>query len=282
MVFRAAAIQMTSGQEVDKNLKTAANLLESAAMEGANIAVLPEMFSLIGATETEKIDAAEPLGQGKVQDFLANQAIKQGIWLVGGTTPILHAEQQKVLAACLIYNPEGKQVACYNKLHLFDATIQDKEGTYQESKITAAGDSIVLVDTPFGRLGIAICYDIRFPELFRILFQQGMEILAIPAAFTVPTGEAHWEILLRARAIESFSYVIGACQSGSHEGGRKTYGHSMIINPWGEISACLPQGEGFIIADIDKEKLLKIRQDMPTLSHCRIKLETNLPIIRAC
>jgi deaminated glutathione amidase len=277
--FRAAAIQMTSSKEVDKNLKTAAMLIESAAMEGANIAILPEMFSLIGATETEKIGIGEPLGQGKLQDFLANQAIKHHIWLVGGTIPLLHPQQKKLLAASFVYNPKGEQVACYNKIHLFDAIVQDKEETYQESRITSPGNAIVIVDTPFVRLGLAVCYDIRFPELFRMLFKQGVEMFAIPAAFTATTGRAHWEILLRARAIENFSYVVGACQSGLHQGGRTTYGHSMIVNPWGEILACLPEGEGFIIADIDKEKLMKIRADMPVLSHTRINFQTDLPLV---
>lgn len=279
MSFRAAAIQMTSSQDVDQNLKSAASLIQSAVREGAALVVLPEMFSLIGATEAEKAEVGEPLGHGKVQDFLANQAVKHHIWLVGGTIPLLHPDQPKLFASSLTYNPKGERVSCYNKVHLFDAVVRKDEEVYQESKMTMAGNSIVVVDTPFIRLGIAVCYDIRFPELFRMLFKQGVEMFVIPAAFTAVTGRAHWEVLLRARAIENFAYVLGACQSGIHSNGRATYGHSAIVSPWGEILAHLPEGEGFIVGDIDREKLLHIRTDMPVLSHCRIDFQTDLAVI---
>jgi predicted amidohydrolase len=274
MSSRVAAIQMTSTQKVADNLKKAAQLIQSATADGAKLIILPEMFSLMGATEAEKLAIGEPLGNGKVQDFLADQAAKHGIWLVGGTTPLLHPTKKKLLAASCIYDAAGIQIACYNKLHLFDATIQGSKTVYQESSITAPGNSIVIVDTPIGRLGVGVCYDIRFPELFRVLFTKGAEIIAIPAAFTVQTGEAHWEVLLRARAIENFCYVVGACQSGIHPGGRQTYGHSMIADPWGMVIAYLPEGEGFITADIDREKIAMLRKNMPTLSHCRIGLST--------
>lgn len=278
MSFRVAAIQMTSSQEVDHNLKRAESLIQSAVMEGATLIVLPEMFSLIGVEEA-KMDIGEPLGHGKIQDFLANQAAKHRIWLVGGTIPILHPDQPKLLASSLVYNPAGKRVSCYNKVHLFDAVISKGEEVYQESKITTAGNAIVVVDTPFIRLGIAVCYDLRFPELFRMLFKQGVEMFVIPAAFTATTGRAHWEVLLRARAIENFAYVVGACQSGVHSNGRVTYGHSMIVSPWGEILAHLPEGEGFIVGEVDRDKLLHIRMDMPVLSHCRIDFQTDLAVI---
>ncbi len=269
---------MTSNQEVSRNLETAAKLVQSAAMDGANLIVLPEMFPLMGGQEKEKNLIAEPFGNGRLQDFLANLAAKHGIWLIGGTIPIRDHDQTKLSATCFIYSDSGKQVAHYNKLHLFDATVQSGEEIYQESLMTVPGNSIVIVDTPLGRLSVAICYDLRFPELFRIMLKHGVEIIAIPSAFTVPTGTAHWEVLLRARAIENFCYVIGAGQTGAHSSSRKTYGHSMIVNPWGEILAMLPKGEGFITANIDREKLLKIRENMPILSHCRINVSTDLAV----
>lgn len=275
---QVAAIQMTSSQEVNRNLETTAKLIQDAATTGAKLIVLPEMFLLMGTTESEKFRIAESPGKGKVQDFLANLAAKHGIWLIAGTMPILKPHQPKLLASCLIYNDTGTQIAHYNKLHLFDVVVPSSEESYQESSNISPGNSIVIVDTPFGRLSVAVCYDLRFPELFRIMFKHGVEIIAVPAAFTVPTGKAHWEILLRARAIENFSYLIGACQGGSHSAHRKTYGHSMIVNPWGEIMACLPEGEGFITAEIDREKLLKIREDMPVLSHSRIDFITELAV----
>lgn len=278
MTHKIAAIQMNSGQNIDENLKKAAILIENAVKDDAKMVVLPEMFSLIGATESQTLEIGEPLGQGKVQDFLANTAAKHSIWIVGGTTPILHPKEKKLLAACLIYNSAGLTVACYNKLHLFDVHIPNSDNIYEESKITAAGHTIVLVDTPFGRLGVGVCYDIRFPELFRILFQQGVEIIAIPAAFTAITGKAHWEVLLRARAIENFSYVVGACQSGVHSDARETYGHSMIVGPWGEVVACLKEGEGHIVSHIDRAKIAKIRESMPVLSHSRIDFASELQL----
>lgn len=274
MSSRIAAIQMTSTQKVPENLKKASQLIEAAAADGAKLIILPEMFSLIGATEAEKLAVGEPIGNGKVQHFLADQAAKHGVWLVGGTTPLLHPTEKKLLAACCIYDAAGKQIACYNKLHLFDAVVQGSETVYQESRITAPGNCIVIVDTPVGRLGVGVCYDIRFPELFRVLFKKGAEIIAIPAAFTVQTGRAHWEVLVRARAIENFCYVAGACQGGVHPGGRETYGHSMIVDPWGVVMTCLPEGEGFIAANIDREKMATLRKNMPILSHCRIGFST--------
>jgi len=268
--YRVAAVQMTSGLQVEKNLQAAAHLLQQAAQVGAELVVLPEMFTLMGAPETTKLAVAEAPGAGPVQDFLAAQARLHNFWVVGGTTPIKSPDPQKTYNSCFVYNPQGEQVQRYDKIHLFDVTVKRDFETYQESTAVAAGDKTVVVDTPFGKLGLAVCYDIRFPELFRNLLDQGMEIFAIPTAFTAKTGQAHWELLLRARAVENFCYAIGACQSGTHANGRQTYGHSMIVDPWGTVMACLAEGTGVISADIDREKLQQIRQDFPSIQHRRI------------
>ena len=261
MNFRAAAIQMTSSKEVDKNLQKAAELIEAAALEGANIVVLPEMFSLIGATEAEKIEVGESLGQGKIQDFLANHAVKQGIWLVGGTLPLLCAQQPKLFAASFVYNPKGEQVACYNKLHLFDAAVEGEKETYQESKMTAPGNAIVIVDTPFVKFGIAVCYDIRFPVWSRNV--ENYDLLIYIANF--PTRRIHaWKTLLLARAIENQCFTIGVNRVGTDPMADYN-GESCLVNCEGNLIFSESDKEIVATFSLDLEAQQGFRQKLPFL-----------------
>lgn len=266
---KVAAIQMASGPNVKANLAEAEKLIKIAVQQEAELVVLPENFAIMGTSESDKVKIAEPFGNGLLQDFLKDQAIKNNIWLVGGTIPIKSNNPKKVSAACLLFNPQGELVARYNKVHLFDVTIEASNESYTESETIEAGNDIVVVDTPFGRLGLAVCYDLRFPELFRAMVDQNMEICAIPSAFTSLTGKVHWESLLRARAIENLSYMIAADQGGYHVGGRETHGDSMIIDPWGLILNRLPHGTGVVVSNIDVAKLEHSRKMFPVLQHKR-------------
>lgn len=256
---KIVAIQMTSGTEITANLATTAQLIQQAAAEGAALIVLPENFALMGKTETDKLLAREILGVGPIQDFLAQQAQQHKIWIVGGTVPLVSPDPQKVYNSCIVYDANGKQIACYHKIHLFDAQVKLDVEVYEESKTVAPGAQTVVIDTPVGRLGLAICYDLRFAELFHTLTNQGAQIIALPTAFTAKTGQAHWEVLTRARAIENFCYFVGSCQSGKHANDRETFGHSLIIDPWGSVLACLADGPGIVTAEIDLDHLKKIR-----------------------
>lgn len=262
-----AAIQMNSACEVLKNLQQAEYFIKLAVEQGAQLIVLPENFALMGKTEFDKLQIQETLGAGPIQDFLALQAQRYKVWIVGGSIPIASPNPQKAYNSCLVYNAQGERVACYYKIHLFDAHVKPGVEVYEESKTNAPGEQVIVLDTPLGRLGLAICYDIRFPELFRALSQQGAEIIALPTAFTVKTGQAHWEVLTRARAIENFCYVVGACQTGLHANGRETYGHSLIIDPWGTVLNTLPTEPGVITAEISLPLLQQIRHDFPVHQH---------------
>jgi nitrilase len=224
----------------------------------------------MGQSEDAILPIAETSGDGRIQSFLQDQAKKNHVWLVGGTIPLKSEQPDKCYAACLVYDDQGSLKARYNKIHLFDVQVADNHGHYTESKHILPGKEIVVVDTPFGRLGLAICYDLRFPELFRALSQQGAELIAVGAAFTAVTGRAHWHVLLRARAIENLCYVIGSAQGGRHENQRETYGHSVIIDPWGAILDELPSGNGIIAASLDRTKQAFIREQFPALSHRRL------------
>jgi nitrilase len=263
------AIQMVSSPSVAENLAAAAELLARAAAGGAQLAILPENFALMGRGESDKVQVRETEGEGPIQAFLAEQAVRHRLWLVGGTIPLrTAADDNRVRAACLLFDDRGRQVARYDKVHLFDVQVVGSAERYAESATIEPGDRYVVADTPFGRLGLAVCYDLRFPEQFRALVEQGMEILALPAAFTAATGKAHWETLLRARAIENQCYVIASAQGGKHANGRETYGDSLIIDPWGEILDRLPEGPGVVLAEFDRERLANIRQQFPVLQHC--------------
>ncbi|MGQ0587313.1 MAG: carbon-nitrogen hydrolase family protein [Gammaproteobacteria bacterium] len=267
---RVAAVQMCSGAEVAANLQAAGALLERARVQGAVVAVLPENFAFMGVHERDKLAVAEPAGRGQIQDFLADAARRHELWIVAGTIPLATKERDRVAAACLVYEPSGAAVARYDKIHLFDVAVPDG-GSYKESASIAPGaPAPVVVPTPAGRIGLSVCYDLRFPELFRQLVAQGAEVLAVPSAFTERTGEAHWEPLLRARAIENQCYVVAPGQHGAHPNGRRTWGHSLIVDPWGRVLAQQPAGEGVIVAPLPREPLLALRRSFPALTHRRL------------
>lgn len=268
-MHKVAAIQMCSTDNVDINLATTTTLIAKAAAQDAKLIVLPENFALMGLTDTDKLAHKENFGTGKIQSHLATLAKQYGVWIVAGTIPIASQDCNKVSAACLVYNAQGDVVARYDKMHLFDVTLSATE-SYKESATIEAGTKTVVVDTPVGKLGLAVCYDVRFPNLFTSLAQQGAELFALPTAFTALTGAAHWHVLTRARAIENFCYFIGACQGGVHANGRKTYGHSLIIEPWGTIEQELAEsGAGVIVSEINLEHLYKVRTAIPVQEHRR-------------
>lgn len=266
--MQVAAVQMASGPNLNANLTEAARLIGRAAAAGARLVVLPENFVLMPVQEGDRLAAAERDGAGPVQDFLAEQARLHGVWLVGGTIPLTGHDQGKLRSACLLLNDRGERVARYDKLHLFDVRLANGE-QYAESRLFEAGEGPVVVDTPFGRLGLAICYDLRFPELFRRMLDQGAEVFAMPSAFTATTGRAHWELLVRARAVENLAYVIAAGQGGYHVNGRETHGDSMIVNPWGEVLDRLARGSGFVIAELDRKFQQQVRESLPSIRHRR-------------
>jgi len=268
---KVAAVQMASGPNVNANLIEAARLVAMAADAGAQLVVLPENFAIMGMTEFDKVQIREADGQGAIQDFLHEQAAKHGVWLVGGTIPLAAHDPDKVRSACLLIDELGRRVARYDKIHLFDVELPDTGERYVESETIEEGDQVVVADTPFGRLGMAVCYDLRFPELFRQMAAQGVELIAIPSAFTAITGAAHWETLVRARAIENLCYVIAAAQGGYHVNGRETYGHSMIVDPWGRVLDRLPNGSGFVLAELDMGNLESTRRNFPVLEHRRME-----------
>jgi nitrilase len=245
-------------------------LIANAAAEGAELVVLPENFALMGHDENDKLSIMESEGEGEIQGFLSQQAKKHSVWIVGGTIPMKSADNSRIRAACLLFNDQGEQVARYDKIHLFDVSLPDSAENYIESETIEPGTDPVVVDTPFGKIGLAVCYDLRFPELFRDMLDRGMELLAIPSAFTAITGRAHWEPLLRARAIENQCYVIAAAQGGYHASGRETYGDSMIIDPWGIILNRLSKAAGTVKADIDIERVSNVRKSFPAVEHRRL------------
>jgi predicted amidohydrolase len=267
----AAAIQLSSVADRDANLAAAGRLLRQAAEQGVVLAVLPENFSFMGAKERDKLAIAESDGQGPIQDFLAATARELKLWIVAGTVPLaVPGDEGKVYAASLVYDAQGRRAARYDKIHLFDVELPGGE-KYHESNTIARGElNPVVVDTPVGRLGLSVCYDLRFPELYRALAQQGAEVLCVPAAFTARTGQAHWEALLRARAIENQCYLIAPGQHGVHAGGRATWGHSLVIDPWGEILAQQAEGDGVVIAPLPRARLQQVRSSFPALTHRRL------------
>jgi nitrilase len=269
---RVAAVQMTSGIDVARNLDAAEHLLRDAREQGAVLAALPENFAFMGRNELDKLEVAEEFGSGPIQSFLASVARAFGLWIVAGTVPLRVAGEARVVAACLVYTSDGQVVGRYDKIHLFDVDVPGKQESHRESRSVRPGSTPVVVDTPLGRLGLAICYDVRFPELFRGLLAQGAEWFTLPSAFTVPTGRAHWEVLLRARAIENLCHVVAPAQSGFHESGRETHGDSMIVEPWGRVLARLPRGTGVITAELDFARQQRLRQDFPAVEHRRLAL----------
>lgn len=265
--LRIAAIQMISTPEVAPNLATAERLVAEAAARGAQLAALPEYFPIIGGSDADRLAVREREGHGPIQDFLAAAAARHGIWLVGGSIPLMANDRAKLRNTCLVFNPEGKRVARYDKIHLFG--FQRDSERYDETETIEAGPCVpVAVDTPVGRVGLGICYDLRFPELFRALAP--LDLIVLPAAFTDTTGRAHWELLLRARAVENQCYLLAAAQGGLHPTGRMTHGHSMIIDPWGEVLVRMEYGEGVVVADIDPARIAAVRTSLPALRHRRL------------
>lgn len=271
--MKIAAIQMVSTPDVAQNLETAARLLAQAAVAGARMAVLPEYFCLMGQRDTDKLAIAEVPGQGPIQHCLAEQAKALGLWIVGGTMPVrIEGSSDRVRNTCWVFGPDGTCAGRYDKIHLF--AFHNGREHYDEATVLQPGQEPVSVKMLGHRVGLSICYDLRFPELYRALtLDDGRgpcDLLCVPAAFTYTTGRAHWELLLRARAVENQCYVIAAAQGGIHATGRRTWGHSLIIDPWGEILDCCEEGEGFAMAQIDDQRLQQVRMQLPALAHRRL------------
>ena len=266
--MKIAAIQMVATPEVARNLADAGRLIAQAAAKGAELVALPEYFCLMGHGDRDKLDAAEAPGAGPIQAMLGAAAREHGVWLVGGTLPLrIAGDAEHVLNACCVFAPDGSLAARYDKIHLFG--FDNGAERYDESRQIASGSEVVALDlAPHGvRLGLSVCYDVRFPELYRRL---GADLIAVPAAFTYTTGQAHWELLLRARAVENQAYVIAPAQGGRHENGRRTWGHSMIVDPWGEVLACRAEGEGVVSAELDPARVADVRRKLPALTHRRL------------
>ena len=265
--MKVAAIQMVSTPGRDENLAAAARLIDEAAAAGARLVSLPEYFCQFGWKETDKFQIAEDAGHGPIQELLAAKARQHGIWLAGGSLPLKTPDPAKVTNTALLFNPQGEVVARYDKLHLF--SFQDGERSLDESRTMVAGRQCVAADTGVGRVGMSICYDLRFPELYRALGE--LDLILVPSAFTETTGRAHWELLLRARAVENQCYVLAAAQGGTHANGRRTFGHTLLVDPWGEVVASLPLGEGVVIGELDMQRLQSVRRMVPALRHRRLR-----------
>jgi nitrilase len=260
---RVAAIQMASGPNVAANLSESERLIAMAAASGAQLVVLPEYFAIMGLKDTDKVAVREQPGDGPIQAFLATQARKHGIWLVGGSVPLDCGQPRKVFNSCLVYNDKGKQVARYDKIHLFGLSLGSEH--FKEESTIQPGDRVVVVETPFGRMGLSICYDLRFPELYRAMGD--VDLILVPSAFTATTGKAHFETLIRARAIENLAYVIAPAQGGYHLSGRETHGDTMIVDPWGNVLDRLPRGSGIVVAGINRAYQEGLRKSLPALKH---------------
>lgn len=262
-VTRIAAVQMASGPNVEGNLKEAARLIAMAAEQDAKLVALPEYFAIMGMRDHDKVAVREKEGRGPIQEFLAAAAKRHRIWLVGGSVPLESSVPDKVRNSCMVYNEEGRLAARYDKIHLFGFEMGAE--SYREERTIEPGRDMVVVDAPFGRLGLSICYDLRFPELYRAM--QPVDIILVPSAFTETTGKAHWETLIRARAIENLAYVLAPAQGGYHVNGRETHGDSMIVDPWGVVLDRLPRGSGVVIAGVNLAHLQRLRQSLPALEH---------------
>jgi len=265
---QVAGIQMTSTHDVEANVAEATRLLGEAAGAGARLAVLPENFALMASSRKQLLAAGEAYGAGPIQEAVASAARTHGIWVVAGTIPIQTAGD-RVRAASIVFDDQGAAVSRYDKIHLFDVVLRDGENHF-ESRSIEPGEDVVVVDTPAGRLGLSVCYDLRFPELYRGLLDEGAEIFAIPSAFTAFTGHAHWASLVRARAIENLVYVVAAAQVGKHSKGRETYGHTMVVDPWGVVLSEQADGAGVVAADIDLERITELRTQLPSIEHRRL------------
>jgi nitrilase len=266
--MKIAALQTVSTPDVDRNLDAAARLIERAAQQGAQLVALPEYFCLMGHRDSDKLMHAEAPGNGPIQQFLSQQAKQHGLWLIGGTLPLRADAPDRARNACCVHAPDGTLAARYDKIHLFRFATEREQ--YDEARVLEAGGTPTTVQVGALRVGLSVCYDLRFPELYRALCTPPCDVLSVPAAFTYTTGRAHWELLLRARAVENQCYVLAAAQGGTHENGRRTWGHSMIVDPWGEVLAVLPEGEGVVVAEVDAARLAAVRRQLPALQHRRL------------
>ncbi|KQW45783.1 MULTISPECIES: carbon-nitrogen hydrolase family protein [unclassified Roseateles] len=264
--MKIAALQMVSGPDVAANLATARRLLEDAARRGAELAALPEYFCLMGMQDSDKIALAEVEGDGAIQAMLAAAAHDLGLWIIGGTLPIKSTTSERVRNSTLVFSPGGERVARYDKIHLF--AFDNGRESYDEGRVLEPGNQPTSFDAGGVKVGLSVCYDLRFPELYRTY--AGCDLLAVPAAFTYTTGQAHWELLLRARAVENQCYVVAPAQGGQHANGRRTWGHSMIVDPWGQVLSVLAEGEGAVVAEVDPARLTQVRQQLPALGHRKL------------
>lgn len=262
-IFRVAAVQMASGPKPGANLNEARRLIDTAVAQGAQLILLPEYFGIMGLKEYDKVMVREVEGDGPMQRFLSETAKRHGIWLVGGSVPLVSSIPQKIRNSSLMYDSDGKLAARYDKIHLFGLELGNER--YYESRTIESGDQVVVAETPFGRVGLSVCYDLRFPELYRAM--KNVDIILVPSAFTETTGRAHWETLVRARAIENLAYVVAAAQGGYHVSGRETHGNSMIVDPWGVVLDRLPRGSGIVIANISPGHQSSLRNSLPALTH---------------
>jgi nitrilase len=265
--MRVAALQMASGSNIKGNLMEAAKLISNAVMDGAELVVLPENFGIIGVNQNDVIEFMEIPGQGPLQDFLAEQSARHNIVIAGGTVPMQSDDANRYRNALLVYDKKGDCISRYDKIHLFDVDFPDDGESYRESDVIEPGDKVVVLETAGVKLGLAICYDLRFPELFRVLVDKGAEVFLLPSAFTKVTGKDHWHALLKSRAIENLTYIVASAQGGYHVNGRETYGHSMIIDPWGNILDEIASGSGYAIANINLQQQQQIRERFPVLKH---------------
>ena len=261
-----AAIQMVSSPDPSENIRAAAMRIDQAAQAGASVVLLPEYWPLLGHTESDKLAHAEQAGDGPLQQFMSSIAKQHGLWLIGGTIPLVSSEPGKVLNTLLAFGPDGKLAARYDKIHLFGFTRGQE--SYDESRTIVAGHDVAVLETPQLRVGLSVCYDLRFPELYRAMGH--CDLMVVPSAFTYTTGRAHWEVLLRARAIENQCYLLAAAQGGKHLSGRRTWGHSMLVDPWGEVRAQLPEGEGVVLGELDPDHLAGVRASLPALAHRKL------------
>ena len=266
-MFRVAAVQMASGPNVAANLQEAQRLVELAAATGARIIALPEYFGIMGMKDTDKVAARERDGAGPIQDFLAAEAKRHKLWIVGGSVPLESGDSEKVRNSCLVFNQKGERVARYDKIHLFGFDMGQER--YTEERTIEPGNAVCVVESPYGKLGISVCYDLRFPELYRAMGD--VDLIFVPSAFTETTGKAHWDTLVRARAIENQAYVIAPAQGGYHVNGRETHGHTMIVDPWGVVLDRLPRGSGVVVAGVNPTYQAKIRRSLPALTHKTVR-----------
>lgn len=274
-MINVAAIQMVSTDAVDENLEIAEKLIAEAVSKDVKLVTLPENFPLMGREDSERLAIVEPFGNGPLQTFLSKQSKQHQIYLLGGTIPLQTEKPDKVYATSLLYSPNGEYITHYNKIHLFDVLVDESlsksgEESYKESDTFEPGDELIVAETDIGNIGLSVCYDLRFPELYREMHKDDVQIITVPSAFTATTGEAHWESLLKTRAVENLCYVIASNQGGTHVNGRETWGHSMIVDPWGVILASIDNGPGVAIASIDLDKQAKLRKHFPALSHIKL------------